>query len=52
MFWKVILNGEAESGTHSHLGEAGFTWLCWIQGAISNILTIVGIDKKVTKEPL
>jgi hypothetical protein len=23
MFWRVILDGEAESGMHSHSGEAG-----------------------------
>jgi hypothetical protein len=26
MFWRMILDGEAESGTHSHLEDAGFTW--------------------------
>jgi hypothetical protein len=51
MFWRVILNGEAESGMHSHLGEGGFTWLWWIQGAIFVILTVVGIDKS-KKGPL
>jgi hypothetical protein len=26
VFLRVILDAEAESGMHSHLGEAGFTW--------------------------
>jgi hypothetical protein len=46
------LHGEAGSGTHSHLGEAGFIWLWWIQGAIFATLTAVGIDKITTKGPL
>jgi hypothetical protein len=33
-------------------GEAGFTWLWWIQGAIFATLTAVGIDKITTKRPL
>jgi hypothetical protein len=37
---------------HSHSGEADFTRLWWIQGAISATLTAVGIDKITTKEPL
>jgi hypothetical protein len=34
---------------HSHSGEAGFTQLWWIQGAIFATLTAVGIDKTTTK---
>jgi hypothetical protein len=45
---EVILNGKAGSGTNSHLGEAGFTRLWWIWGAIFATLTAVGIDK-ITK---
>jgi hypothetical protein len=30
---------------HSHLREAGFTQLWWIQGTISATLTAVGVDK-------
>jgi hypothetical protein len=30
----VNLHGEAESGTHFHLGETGFIRLWWILGAI------------------
>jgi hypothetical protein len=37
---------------HSHSGEAGFTWLWWIQGAISATLTAVGVDKITTKGTL
>jgi hypothetical protein len=48
MFYRVSLDGEAESGTHSHLGEAGFTWLYWIQV----ILTVLGIEKTTTKGTL
>jgi hypothetical protein len=51
VFQRVILDGEAGSGTHYRLGEAGFTWLWWIQGAIFVTLTAVGIDK-ATKGPL
>jgi hypothetical protein len=50
-FRRVILHGETGSGTHSHLGEAGFTWLWWIQGAISATLTAVGVAKLKTKGP-
>jgi hypothetical protein len=39
-------------GTHSHLGEAGLTWLLWIQGAICATLTVVGVDKTTTNGPL
>jgi hypothetical protein len=53
MFQRVILHGEAGSGTHSHSREAGLTQLWWIQGAISAILTVVGVvDKITTKGPL
>jgi hypothetical protein len=31
---RVILDDEAGSGMHSHLGKTGFIWLWWIQGAI------------------
>jgi hypothetical protein len=51
-FQRVILHGEAGSGTYSHLKEAGFTWLWWIQGTISATLTVVGVDKTTTKGPL
>jgi hypothetical protein len=51
-FQRVILHGEAGSGIHSHLGEAGFTQLWWTQGAISATLTAVGLDKTTTKGPL
>jgi hypothetical protein len=37
---------------HSHSGEAGFTQLWWIQGAIFATLTAVGIDKITTKGAL
>jgi hypothetical protein len=37
---------------HSYSGEAGFTPLWWIQGAIFATLTAVGIDKIKTKGPL
>jgi hypothetical protein len=37
---------------HSHSGEAGFTQLWWIQGAIFATLSAVGIDKTTTKGPL
>jgi hypothetical protein len=50
-FWRVILHGEAGSGMHSHLREAGFTQLWWIQGTTSATLTVVGVDK-TTKGPL
>jgi hypothetical protein len=36
---------------HSHLGEADFTWLWWIQGVIFATLTAVEIDKITTKGP-
>jgi hypothetical protein len=49
MFWSVILDGEVESGMHSHLREASFTHLSWIQGVIFVTLTVVGIDKTTTK---
>jgi hypothetical protein len=52
MFWRVILDGEAKSGTHPHSGEAGFSRMWWIQGAIIVTLTVVGIDKTTTKGPL
>jgi hypothetical protein len=52
VFQRVIFDGEAESGTHFHLGEIGFTVLWWIQGAIFVTLTVVGIDKTTTKGPL
>jgi hypothetical protein len=51
-FQRVILHGEAGSGMHSHSGEAGFTSLWWIQGAIFATLAVVGIDKLTTKGPL
>jgi CHASE2 domain-containing sensor protein len=44
VFQRVILDGKAESGMYSHLGEAGFTQLWWIRGAIFVTLTVVGID--------
>jgi hypothetical protein len=44
-FRRVILHCEAGSGMHSHLREAGFTQLWWIQGMISATLTAVGVDK-------
>jgi hypothetical protein len=44
-FQRMILHGEARAGMHSHLREAGFTQLWWIQGAISATLTVVGVDK-------
>jgi hypothetical protein len=34
---------------HSHLREADFTQLWWIQGTISSTLTVVGVDKTTTK---
>jgi hypothetical protein len=37
---------------HSYSGEAGFTPLWWIQGAIFATLKAVGIDKIKTKGPL
>jgi hypothetical protein len=37
---------------HSHSGEAGFTQLWWIKGAIFVTLTVVGVDKITTKGPL
>jgi hypothetical protein len=40
------------TGMHSHLEEAGFTPLWWIQGAIFVTLTVVGIEKTQTKRPL
>jgi hypothetical protein len=52
VFQRVILDGEAESRMYSHLGEAGFIWLWWIQGAVFVALTVVGIDKATTKGPL
>jgi hypothetical protein len=45
MFWRLILHGKDRSGMHSHWKEIGFTWLWWIQGAISATLTAVGVDK-------
>jgi hypothetical protein len=30
VFQRVVLHGEAGSGMHSHLGDAGFTRLRWI----------------------
>jgi hypothetical protein len=42
VFWRAILHSEVEAGMHSHLREAGFTWLWWIQGVISATLTVVG----------
>jgi hypothetical protein len=49
----VILHGEAGSGMHSYLREAGLTQLWWIQEAISATLTVVGVvDKITTKGPL
>jgi hypothetical protein len=48
-FQRVVLHGEAGSGTHLNSEEAGFTWLWWIQGAIFATLTVVGIDKITTK---
>jgi hypothetical protein len=51
-FQRVILQGEAGSGMHSHLREAGLTGLWWIQGAITATLTMVGVDKITTKGPL
>jgi hypothetical protein len=50
-FQRVILHGEAGSGMHSHLREAGLTWLWWIQGEISATLTVVGVDKITIKGP-
>jgi hypothetical protein len=35
---------------HSHLTEADFTWLWWIQAMIFATLTVVGVDK-MTKGP-
>jgi hypothetical protein len=49
VFQKVILHGEAGSGMHSHLREADFTWLWWIQGAMFATLTAVGVDNITTK---
>jgi hypothetical protein len=51
MFWRVILDGEAELGIHSHLREAGFILVWRIQGAIFVTLTVVEIDKTTTKGP-
>jgi hypothetical protein len=51
VFRRVIFLGESGSGTHSS-GEAGFTWLWLIQGAIFTTLTAVGIDKITTEGPL
>jgi hypothetical protein len=51
-FQRVMLHGETGSGMLSHSREAGFTWLWWIQGAISATLTAVGVDKITTKGPL
>jgi hypothetical protein len=51
-FQRMILDGEAGSGKHSHSGEAGFTQLWWIQRAFFATLTVVGIDKITTKGPL
>jgi hypothetical protein len=48
----MIWDSEADSGTHSHSGEAGFIWLWWIHFAIFVILTVVGIGKITTKGPL
>jgi hypothetical protein len=36
---------------HSHLREAGFIQLWWIQGTTSATLTVVGEDKTTTKGP-
>jgi hypothetical protein len=52
MFQRVILQGEAGSGMHSNLREAGLTQLWWIQGAITATLTMVEVDKIITKGPL
>jgi hypothetical protein len=52
MFQRVILHGEAGSRMHSHSIVAGFTQLWWIQGTMSAILTVVGVDKITTKGPL
>jgi hypothetical protein len=51
-FQRVILPGEAGSGTHCHFREAGFTQLWWIQGAIFATLTAMWVDKITTKGPL
>jgi hypothetical protein len=37
---------------HSHLREAGLTQLWWIQEAITDTLTAVGVLEKITKGPL
>jgi hypothetical protein len=47
-FCRLVLHGEAGSGMHSHLREAGLTWLWWIQGAITATLTVVGVVEKIT----
>jgi hypothetical protein len=44
--------GKVEPGMQSHLREAGFTRLWWIQGTISATLTAMGVDKTTTKGPL
>jgi hypothetical protein len=43
--------GEAGSVMHSHLREAGFTRLWWIQGMISATLTVGGWTKQQQKDP-
>jgi hypothetical protein len=50
-FQRVILHCETGSGMPSHLREAGLTRMWWIQGAISATLTVVGVDKIITKGP-
>jgi hypothetical protein len=47
----VTLYDEAGSEMHSHLKEAGFTMLWWIQGMISATLTAVVVEKITTKVP-
>jgi hypothetical protein len=48
VFQRVLLHGEAGSEMHSHLREASFTQLWWIQGTISATLTVVGVDKRAS----
>jgi hypothetical protein len=48
----VILDGEAGLGIHSHLREAGLSWLWRIQGAISATLTVVEIQDNNKRAPL
>jgi hypothetical protein len=52
VFQRIILDGAAESGTYSHLGEAGFTRLWWIQGAVFVTSTVMEINKRTTNGPL